>query len=154
MRIGTSRRRVLQAGLGAAVAAWSDWSLISDLPAAEAGGGPVKLRPDIAPVVRMIESARDITEDPGDLVEPEAPAIDRPILFNTPAADRINLNTHSVDEAAKKALGQYAGQAGVASSDGNGHGIAPAWHHFNRHFSYGIYRAGGTNPVKANNEAG
>ena len=66
---------------------------------------------------------------------------------NTPASERINLNNDSVDEATKKALGQYAGQAGVASSDGNGHGIAPAWHHFNRHFSYGIYRAEGLNPA-------
>jgi Ca-activated chloride channel family protein len=31
-----------------------------------------------------------------------------------------------------------------------GHGFAPAWHHqFNRHFSYGVYRAEGVNPAKS-----
>jgi hypothetical protein len=70
------------------------------------------------------------------------------------AGDRIDLNSDSVDEATKKALGQYAGQAGVASSDGNGHGLAPAWHHFNRHFSYGIYVSGQANPGAASGAGG
>ena len=73
---------------------------------------------------------------------------------NTPASERINLNNDSVDEATKKALGPHAGQSGVASSDGNGHGIAPAYHHFNRHFSYGIYRAEGLNPATASGHGG
>ncbi|MDP7036225.1 MAG: hypothetical protein QF752_17225 [Planctomycetota bacterium] len=68
--------------------------------------------------------------------------------YNQPG-DRIDLNEDTVDEATQKALGQHAGQAGVASSDGNGHGLAPAWHHFNRHFSYGIYLAGELTPTKA-----
>ncbi|MDP7033736.1 MAG: hypothetical protein QF752_04520 [Planctomycetota bacterium] len=73
---------------------------------------------------------------------------------NSNPGDRIDLNKDSVDEATKKALGKYAGQSGVASSDGSGHGLYPAWHHFNRHFSYGIYRAEGLNPAKATGHGG
>tara|TARA_B100000959_G_C14783611_1_gene542563 strand:+ start:359 stop:853 length:495 start_codon:yes stop_codon:yes gene_type:complete len=73
--------------------------------------------------------------------------------YNKPG-DRINLNKDTVDEATKKALGKYAGQAAKPSSNSSGHGLAPAWHHFNRHFSYGVYRAGGSGPRKADGFGG
>ena len=63
--------------------------------------------------------------------------------------DRVDLNKDTVEEATKKALGKYAGQPARASSNSRGHGLAPAWHHFNRHFSYGIYRSGETAPTKS-----
>ena len=70
-------------------------------------------------------------------------------------SDRIHLDRDTVDEAANKALGQYNGQAGVASYQGiYGHGYAPAWHHFNRHFSYGLYLGGQLSNSKVDGQGG
>ena len=61
---------------------------------------------------------------------------------NSPEGDRIFLDRDSVDEAVSKALGGYAGSTGIPNSDMNGHGLAPCWHHFNRHFGNGLHQAG------------
>ncbi|MDP7033095.1 MAG: hypothetical protein QF752_01250 [Planctomycetota bacterium] len=60
-------------------------------------------------------------------------------------SERIDLNKDTVEEAATKALGIYAGKQGEANTDVNGHGFTPCWDHFNRHFGNAIHLAGDLN---------
>ena len=69
--------------------------------------------------------------------------------------DRINLNKDTTAEATRKALGQYAGQAGTANFNGlYGHAVLPAWWHFNHHFSYGLHLAGNIVPAASSTPLG
>ena len=77
------------------------------------------------------------------------------------AKDRIDLNKDSVDGAVQKALGTYAGSAGTANSDLEGHThfdenglLAPCSDHFNRHFGNGIFQGGMSNPLNSNSLGG